>query len=278
MPRLSIDDGIGAPVQLSYEDRGHGRPVVLVPGWPLSRLSWEAQIPALIDAGHRVIAYDRRGFGASSQPWSGYDYDTFADDLRHLLDHLDVADATLVGFSAGGGEVARYIGRHGTGRVAQAVFVSTVTPYAHRTTLHPEGFLDDAFIADQRGDIDRNRVEFVHRFATRFLAVGGRPETISPDRRSRVATTAASASLKATNETLTALATTDFREDLKCVTVPTLVVHGEADSISPLAATGQRTADTVSGSRLVVIDEAPHGLIVTHAGRFNAELSAFLHG
>jgi pimeloyl-ACP methyl ester carboxylesterase len=274
--RIAVAEENGAPVKLYYEDHGAGAPVVLIHGWPLSGRSWESQVPALIDAGHRVITYDRRGFGASSQPWGGYDYDTFAADLHVLLEHLDLTDVTLVGFSMGGGEVARYIGTHGTDRVAKAVFAAAVPPYLYKSDDNPDGGIDDATLTAFHDGIRTDRVAFVDGFVTNFFSVNGRTDLVSAPLRDYNAAIAASASAKGTLDCTTAFSTTDFRDDLKSFTVPTLVIHGDSDAIVPFEVSGKRTAAAIENSRLVLVKDAPHGLNVTHADTFNAELLAFL--
>jgi pimeloyl-ACP methyl ester carboxylesterase len=274
--RIAVADENGAPVKLYYEDHGAGAPVVLIHGWPLSGRSWEGQVAALIDAGHRVITYDRRGFGASSQPWGGYDYDTFAADLHRLMEHLDLTNVTLVGFSMGGGEVARYIGTHGTERVAKAVFAAAVPPYLHKTEDHPEGGIDDATLAAFHDGIRTDRVAYVDQFVTNFFAVNGRTDLVSAPLRNYNAAIAAAASAKGTLDCTTAFTTTDFRDDLKSCTMPTLVIHGDSDAIVPFEVSGKRTHEAIEGSSLVVVEGAPHGFNVSHAHEFNQALLAFL--
>ncbi|MDQ3841040.1 MAG: alpha/beta hydrolase, partial [Actinomycetota bacterium] len=179
MAFVQVDTENSTPVELYYEDHGSGSPVVLIHGWPLSGRSWENQLPALVDAGYRVITYDRRGFGSSSQPWDGYDYDTFTADLATLLDHLDLGEATLVGFSMGGGEVARYIGRYGTDRVAKAVLAAAVPPYLYHSDDNPEGGLDDATIQQFKDGVRTDRIAFLDGFTTDFFAAGDRYDLIS---------------------------------------------------------------------------------------------------
>jgi pimeloyl-ACP methyl ester carboxylesterase len=277
MPRLQVGEERGAPIELHYEDRGEGRPVVLVHGWPLSGRSWEAQVPALVEAGHRVVSYDRRGFGASSQPWEGYDYDTLTADLHALLEHLDLRDVTLVGFSMGGGEVARYVGTHGTERVSRAVFAAAVPPYLLHTDDNPEGGLDEPTIAGFEGGVRGDRLAFLDGFTRGFFAAGERDDLVSEPQRLYAVQIAAFASPKGTFDCIAAFARTDFRRDLEAFAgVPTLVIHGDGDAIVPFEVSGRRTHEAIEGSRLVVVEGAPHGLNVTHAERFNQELLAFL--
>jgi non-heme chloroperoxidase len=276
MPRLAVAEDNGTPVEIYYEDFGSGRPVVLIHGWPLSGRSWERQVPALVADGYRVITYDRRGFGSSSQPWEGYDYDTFAADLHALLEHLDLTDVTLVGFSMGGGEVARYIGRYGADRIAKAVFAAAVPPYLFKSDENPEGGIDQATLTAFHDGIRGDRVAFVDQFVTNFFSVRDRKDLVSEPQRNYNAAIAASASAKGTLDCTTAFATTDFRDDLKAFHIPTLVIHGDSDAVVPFEVSGRRTAEAIADSKLVLVPDAPHGLNVTHAEVFNAELLAFL--
>ncbi|NJP31883.1 alpha/beta fold hydrolase [Micromonospora thermarum] len=276
MAHVAVGEENGAPIQLYYEDYGSGRPVVLIHGWPLSGRSWEKQVPALVDDGYRVIAYDRRGFGASSRPWEGYDYDTFAADLHTLLEHLDLTDVALVGFSMGGGEVARYVGRYGTDRVTRAVFAAAIPPYLYKTNDNPDGGIDDATLTAFHDGIRADRFAFVDQFVTNFFAVRGRTDLVSESLRLANVAIAAGASPKGTLDCTTAFSKTDFRQDLQAFTIPTLVIHGDSDAIVPFEVSGRRTAEAIKESRRVVVPDAPHGLNVTHADVFNAELLTFL--
>lgn len=276
MPRVTVGEENGYPVEIHFEDFGSGRPVVLIHGWPLSGRSWEKQVPALVDDGYRVITYDRRGFGASSKPWGGYDYDTFAADLHALLQHLDLTDVTLVGFSMGGGEVARYVGRYGTDRVRRAVFAGAVPPYLFLAHDNPEGGLDQAAVNVFHDGIRADRVAFVDQFLTNFFSVRGRTDLINDAQRHYNVAIATAASPKATLDCTTAFSTTDFRDDLKAFDIPTLVIHGDSDAIVPFEVSGKRTAEAIPDSKLVLVQDAPHGFNVTHAETFNAELLAFL--
>ncbi len=276
MARLKVGDDAGTPVELYYEDHGSGRPVVLIHGWPLSGRSWESQVPALVDAGHRVVTYDRRGFGASSQPWGGYDYDTFAADLDALLAHLDLRDATLVGFSMGGGEVVRYISTYGTDRVAQAVLAAAVPPYLYQSEDNPDGGLDDATLEQFQAGVKGDRLAFLDSFTTQFFAAGERTDLISEPQRLYARDIAAFASPKGTLDCITAFGRTDFRPDLAKITVPTLVTHGDSDGIVPFEVSGKRAHEAIAGSRLELIEGAPHGFNATHAEAFNRALLDFL--
>lgn len=276
MPKLTVDTTAqGEPIELYYEDHGTGAPVVLIHGWPLSGRSWEAQVPALVEAGHRVITYDRRGFGWSSQPWDGYDYDRFADDLAALLDHLDLNGVTLVGFSMGGGEVVRYIARHGTDRVARAVLAAAVPPYLYKSDDNPGGGLDDATIAQFETGVKTDRPAFLADFVTNFFTAGD--DIVASKAQQHYAREIADfASPKGTLDCIAAFGRTDFRDDLTKVTVPTLVIHGDQDAIVPIEVSGQRSADSIDGAQLHVIAGGPHGINTSHADEFNRVLIAFL--
>ena len=275
MPYLSVDRENTANIELYYEDHGSGWPVVLIHGWPLSGRSWEKQLLPLLEAGFRVITYDRRGFGESSKPSCGYDYDTLTRDLHELLTQLNVQDATLVGFSMGGGEVARYLGRYGSDRVRQAVYIAAIPPFLKRAGDNPEG-VDPKVFADIQASLRRDRPCFLGEFLLDFYNfeefVG---ERISDEVVQLSWDIASLASPKATLDCVTAWGT-DFRADLGRVGVPTLIIHGDADRIVPLQASAQRLHELLPGSRLAVIEGAPHGLTWTHADEVNRELLAFL--
>ena len=275
MTKLTVGTENDAPIELHYEDYGTGKPVVLIHGWPLSGRSWENQVPALVEAGYRVITYDRRGFGDSSQPWGGYDYDTFAADLNTLLDHLDLREVSLVGFSMGGGEVVRYIGTYGSDRVAKAVLASAVPPYLYKSGDNPEGALDDDAIAGFLAGVTSDRLAFLDEFTTGFFSAGGEL-TVSQAQREYARDIAAFASPKGTLDCITAFGRTDFRGDLEKITVPTLVIHGDSDAIVPFEASGKRSAQAIAGSELVVIEGGPHGINASHAEQFNQALLGFL--
>ncbi|MFC0186761.1 alpha/beta fold hydrolase [Fictibacillus aquaticus] len=276
MPRINAGSENNTPVELYYEDHGTGKPVILIHGWPLSGRSWEKQVPALIDAGYRVITYDRRGFGQSSQPYSGYDYDTFADDLHQLIQQLDLLDVTLVGFSMGGGEVARYIGTYGTERVSKAVLAGAVTPYLYKSSDNPDGGLDDATIAEFEKGVKSDRLAFLDDFTKKFFTAGDKTDLVSEPFRQYIKNIADFASPKGTLDCISAFGRTDFREDLEKFTVPTLVIHGDSDAIVPLEVSGKRAHEMISGSQLAVIEGAPHGFNATHAEEFNRILVNFL--
>ena len=223
-----------------------------------------------------MIAYDRRGFGQSSQPLDGYDFDTFASDLDSLLEHLDLTGVTLVGFSMGGGEVARYISTYGTDRVAAAVFAGAVPPYIHKCEDNPDGWLDDATIADFRAGVRSDRIAFLDGVFTQYFGVGDRTDLVSEPMRSYHLHIAAMASPKATLDCIGAFGLTDFREDMPKVTVPTLVLHSDADALVPFEASGKRTHEMLKDSRLALIEGGPHGFNITHSEQFNRALVDFL--
>jgi non-heme chloroperoxidase len=276
MPYISVGEENSAPIDLYYEDHGSGSPVVLIHGFPLSGRSWEKQTLALLQDGHRVITYDRRGFGASSQPTTGYDYDTFTADLNTLMARLDLRDAALVGFSMGTGEVAHYLGTYGSGRVSKAVFISAIPPFLLKTPDNPDGVDRSVFegiIVSIAADRLKYLTDFYGAFYNLDVLLGKR---ISDEVVRDSWNIAAGASPKGT---LDCVATwlTDFRPDLPTIDVPTLVVHGDADRILPISATGgPHLQAAIAGSRLVVIPGAPHGLLWTHADVLNPELVNFL--
>lgn len=277
MPYVNVGQENSGPIDLYYEDHGSGKPVVLIHGYPLSGRSWERQTLALLREGYRVVTYDRRGFGKSDQPTTGYDYDTFAEDLHKLLTKLDLRDVTLVGFSMGGGEVARYIGKYATGRVSKAAILSGITPYLQKTADNP-GPLDLAAIQGIQGAITKDRLAFLSGWNQDFYNL----DTLLGRRISEEVVrdswnVAAGASPKATID-CPASWLTDFRTDLSRFKLPTLVMHGDADRVLPISATATRTHEAVKGSQLVVIEGAPHGLLVTHADEVNQALIGFLAG
>ena len=277
MARITIGTENSAPVEMFYEDHGSGRPVVLIHGWPLSGRSWEAQVPALVEAGYRVIVLDRRGFGDSSQPTTGYDYDTFAADLNVLLTELDLTDVTLVGFSMGGGEVVRYIGTYGEGRVKQAVLASAVPPFLYKTADNPDGGLDDATIESFETGVKTDRPAFLDGFVEAFTLAGDKTDLVSKPSKDYMWGIAAKASPKGTLDCINAFGRTDFRPDVAKVTVPTLVIHGDSDGVVPFEISGKRSAELIPGAQLHLVKGGPHGINASHAEEFNGALIAFLN-
>ncbi|GAB2490451.1 bromoperoxidase [Comamonas humi] len=276
MPYLAIPSPDTSSVQLHYQDFGNGHPVVLIHGWPLSGRTWEPQVSHLVDAGFRVITYDRRGFGSSSQPWSGYDYDTFAQDLHALLTELALKDTSLVGFSMGGGEVARYIGLHGSERIRSAVFAAAVPPYLFKSASNPEGAVTDKDIRAKEAAVLSDRLAFLDEFTQKFFSDASGKLLVSEAQRGYARMIAAFASAKGTHDCIGAFSRTDFRADLEKIDVPTLVLHGDSDQIVPLEVSGARTHQAIKGSKLHVIKNGPHGCNLSHADEFNQALTAFL--
>lgn len=260
---------------IHYVDRGEGQPVLLVHGWPLSHRMWEAQIDALVDAGYRVIAYDRRGFGESGKPNSGYDYDVFAADCNDLINALDLHELALVGFSMGGGEVARYIGRYGTERLAKAALLGAVPPFLLQTDDNPHGAPRAVFEGMVAG-LKTDRIGFLDQFFPNFYNSDAGYPGFGPDLIPFSKWIAWSASPLATQACVIAFGTTDFRADLAKFDVPTLIAHGDADRIVPIEGSALVSHKMIAGSRLEVLKGAPHGFAATHAADLNAMLIDFL--
>lgn len=263
-------------VRMHIEDSGgSGRPVVLIHGWPLSAQAWEPQVSVLREAGYRVVAYDRRGFGRSDKPESGYSYDTLADDLQRVMDQCGLQDVTLVGFSMGGGEVARFVARHGESRLHSVVFAAAVPPYLMKTADNPDGPLTPEKAQEKSAAFERDRGAYFDQFTTAFFSADGVLQVTESQRREAIVLCEQSAQ-HAALACMESFATTDFREDLKKLTLPTLVIHGAADAIVPIEGSGQRTHRAVPHSKLIVVNGAPHGLNVSHASAFNDALLSFL--
>jgi non-heme chloroperoxidase len=273
MPHIAAQDG----TKLYYKDWGAGAPVVLVHGWPVNADMWESQAVFLANQGLRVISYDRRGFGRSDQPWEGYDYDTMAGDLAAVMDQLDLQKATLVGFSMGGGEVARYLGKHGSARVARAALVSAVTPYLLQTDDNPEGVPQSVFDGMYDG-VRKDRAQFMIDFAGPFFGNGLLDKKVSDGVLQSTLMMAMQGSPSATLECIRAFSETDFRADLKMVTVPLLVVHGTADKTVPPEHSARRIKALVPSSTIIEYDGEAHGLTTTAADRLNQDLLNFITG
>ncbi|OLY93346.1 Pimeloyl-ACP methyl ester carboxylesterase [Cnuella takakiae] len=268
------DAASGEEVQISYKDYGQGRPVVLIHGWPLSKDMWEYQIDDLVNAGLRVVKYDRRGFGKSDKPWDGYDYDTLTEDLHALLEQLDLRDAVLVGFSMGGGEAVRYISRYGTDRVSGLVLVSAVTPYMLKTADNPDG-VDESVFAEMMTEMKKDRIGFLDDFGKKFFGVSLINHPVSTPLLEYYRSLASVALPRATQQCAIAFAQTDFRNDIQNIKVPTLIIHGDADKTVPIEASSNRTAQMIAGAEYIVYEDAPHGLFYTHRERLNADLIGF---
>ena len=280
MTEVTASKGLLTSVNLHVEDSGgSGRPVVLIHGWPLSGESWSEQTGPLAAAGYRVVTYDRRGFGSSDKPkglgTSGYDYDTLADDLHAVLTELDLDDVTLVGFSMGGGEIARYATNHGLERIRSVVFAGAVPPYLLQSDDNPDGPLDKETAAVFEAGVSNDREKFFDQFMTQFFSADG-VLAVTEDQRQQALALEALADHRAELGCLNAFGTTDFRDDLPNVKVPTLVIHGDSDGVVPLEGSGRRTHAAIPGSELVVVEGGPHGFNVSHAGEFNESLIAFL--
>ena len=275
MSRIKVGQENSTSIELYYEDHGSGSPVVLIHGWPLSAASWEKQTAALLAAGHRVISYDRRGFGRSSQPSVGYNYDTFAADLDAVLTTLNLTDVALVGFSMGSGEVARYIGKYGSKRVRKAVLISALQPFLLKTPDNPQGVdrsVFDNIKAAIRADRPAFLLEFLHNFYN-YDVTGGK--LVSERAVEDNWNVAAGASARGTLDCVDAWLE-DFRQDVRCIDVPTLVMHGDADRILPIEVTGRRLAKEIKGVKFVELKGGPHGVLWTHADQVNAQLLSFL--
>ena len=277
MPYVTVATQDNEPVDIYYEIQGSGKPVVLIHGWPLSGRAWEAQLPVLVEAGYQVITYDRRGFGQSSKPWEGYDYDTLAQDLKALMDTLDLNSTTLVGFSMGGGEVARYLGKYGSDRVAKAVLASAVPPYLYKADDNPDGGLEDADVQAFLDGVREDRIAFLNDFTKNFFTPKDGSLLVSKPMRLYNRDIAAFASPKATYDCVKSFSYTDFRDDLKTFDVPTLVIHGDSDQVVPFEASGERSHDMIADSQLHIVQGGPHGINVTHKDEFNDVLIAFLN-
>ncbi|WP_090823504.1 alpha/beta fold hydrolase [Arthrobacter sp. yr096] len=276
MAYITVGNENSTEIELYYEDHGTGQAVVLIHGYPLDGSSWEKQTAALLDAGYRVITYDRRGFGKSSQPTQGYDYDTFAADLKTVLDTLDVNDAVLVGFSMGTGEVARYISTYGSARVAKAVFLGSLEPYLLKTDDNPDGVPQDVFDG-LAAAVTADRYAFFTDFFKNFY---NSDTFLGTDRLSQESVDASwnLASKSGAFASVAAQPTwlTDFRADIPKIDVPALIVHGTADNILPIDVTGRRFKDALPSAEYLEIEGAPHGLLWTHGAEVNQALLAFL--
>lgn len=264
------------PVRLHVEDSGgNGRPVVLIHGWPLSADAWQAQVGSLRDAGYRVVAYDRRGFGRSEKPESGFDYDSLAADLAGLLEERDLRDVTLVGFSMGGGEVARYVANHGEDRLRSVVFAAAVPPCLMKSEDNPDGPLTPEKSKEKEAAFKADREAYFDDFTRNFFSANDVLKVSEAQRQEAIAI-CRQADPAAALGCMQAFATTDFRADIANVTVPTLVLHGDSDAVVPFEGSGKRTHAAIAGSELVLLRDAPHGCNVSHADEFNAALLKFL--
>ncbi|GIG30810.1 alpha/beta fold hydrolase [Cellulomonas marina] len=276
MGRITVGTENSLDIELHYEDKGTGQPVLLIHGFPLDGNSWEGQTAALLEAGYRVVTYDRRGFGRSSQPSVGYDYDTFAADLHTLLETLDLRDVVLVGFSMGTGEVARYLSRYGSGRVAKAAFLASLEPYLEITEDNPDGAAPLSFFEDIAAAVRKDRYAYFTEFYRGFFNLDENLGSRISEEQVRHAWDVAAGSGAVASAAAPLTWPTDFRADIPRVDVPALIVHGTADAILPIDATGRRFAAALPSARYVEIDGAPHGLLTTHTREVNEVLLSFL--
>ncbi|NYU09398.1 arylesterase [Enterobacteriaceae bacterium CCUG 67584] len=270
MATIKAKDG----TQIYYKDWGAGKPVLFSQGWPLDADMWDSQLNYLAERGFRAIAFDRRGFGRSDQPWNGYDYDTFASDINDLITALDLRDVTLVGFSMGGGDVSRYIGTYGTDRVAGLALLGAVTPIFGKSDSYPQG-VDQSVFDGIRDGLLKDRAQFISDFATPFYGLNA-GQKVSEGGLTQTLNIALLASLKGTLDCVSAFAETDFRPDMAKVDVPTLVIHGSNDQIVPFETTGKVAAELISNAELKVYDNAPHGFALTHQDQLNEDLLTFV--
>ncbi|WP_462255227.1 alpha/beta fold hydrolase [Ferruginibacter sp.] len=275
MPFIKSAQNNNKPVKIYYEDYGKGKPVVFIHGWPLSGSMWEYQITHLTQQGLRCITYDRRGFGKSDRPFDGYDYDTLAGDLKNLLDELELKDVTLVGFSMGAGEIAKYFTLYGGKRVSKVVIVSGVTPYMLKTDSNPEGVPQEEFDKMAKGMME-DRPAFMENFNKDFFSVSLTNHPVSDAFLASSLNKVMDASAVATLQCAQSFASTDFRKDVIKINVPTLIIHGDNDKTVPINATGEKTAQMISGSKFIVYEGAPHGLWFTDKDKLNRDLADFI--
>ncbi len=263
------------PVDIFYEDYGEGQPIILIHGWPLSQKSWEQQVWKIVEEGYRCISYDRRGFGISSAPWEAYDYSSLASDLNTIIENLDLKECVIVGFSMGGGEVVRYLTDYGTERIDKAALISSIVPLVKQKDDNPNGVPEEA-LNDIKEALQNDRVGFLKNFHKGFYNYDGYTDRISEAQLEYDFIIASHASPRATIQAALAWMHTDFRPELKNVTVPTLIVHGDADETVPIATSAEQAAKGISNNRFEIIKGGPHGLNITHAEELNTILIDFL--
>jgi pimeloyl-ACP methyl ester carboxylesterase len=269
------DQNASEQVKIHYQDLGEGQPVVLIHGWPLSHEMWEYQVNDLVDAGFRVIAYDRRGFGKSSKPYHGYDYDSLTGDLKAIIDHLDLTEVVLVGFSMGGGEVARYLSTYGSEKISKAVLLGSVTPFMLKTDDNPTG-VDQSVFDEMSEQMKEDRMKFLETFGKQFFSVNLINKPVSTPMLEYHRMLASIASPRATQECAKAFSTTDFREDMKAITVPTLIIHGDSDKTVPIEASSELAAQMIPDCKFIRYQGAPHGFFYTEKDKLNKDLISFI--
>ena len=275
MPYIKVSATAETPVNIFYQDWGNGNPVILIHGWPVSHDMWEYQMNELPQHGVRVIAYDRRGFGKSDKPWDGYDYDTLAADLNALIEGLELSNVTLVGFSMGGGEVARYLSNYGSSRVKKAVFVSAVVPFLLQTDSNPNGVPSEMFDGMEE-KLTLDRPDFLAAFGKQFFGVSFLDNPVSQPILDWMQMLALHGSLRATVQCMRAFSSTDFRDDLSKITIPTLIIHGDNDQTVPIEPTSNQTAKTIINAKYIVYEGEPHGLFITQKERLTKDLLEFI--
>lgn len=262
-------------VNLFYQEYGKGTPVIFIHGWPLNHEMWEYQLPGIAEHNIRCIAYDRRGFGKSDRSWQGYDYDTLADDLNELITQLNLSEVVLVGFSMGGGEVARYIGKYGADKIAKVVFISSVIPFRLKTPDNPGGSEKTTFDATVL-KIENDRPAFLLEFARKFYGIDKAGSAVSPALLEWNQMLCLMSSAKATVDCVRSFSETDFRDDLEKIKIPVLIIHGDADDIVPIKVSGDKTAALIPHAKYIVYKDAPHGLFITHKEKLNTDLVEFI--
>ncbi len=263
-------------VKLYVKDYGTGDPVILIHGWPLSNEMWEYQMENLVANNYRVITYDRRGFGKSSQPWNGYDYDTLTDDLKAIIDQLELKNVTLVGFSMGGGEVVRYFSRHAGANIKKAVLISSIIPYLAKSDDNPDGRTKEKNEATQLA-IKEDRIDFLNDFGNNFFGVGFINNHLSTSLLEYYRMLASFASPHATTECAKSFSKADFRQEVLSIKVPTLIIHGNADKIVPIEISSEKTAKLIADNKFIIYVDAPHGLFYTDKDKLNFDLIEFLN-
>lgn len=262
-------------IKIFYQEYGKGIPVIFIHGWPLNHEMWEYQLLELSKHNMRCIAYDRRGFGKSDRPWKDYDYDTLADDLNELINQLNLTDVVLVGFSMGGGEVARYIGKYGSDKISKVILISSVTPFRLKTTDNPDGAEKQTF-AETIHKIETDRPAFLAEFAKKFFGVDATNQSVSKEILDWNQILCLMSSAKATIDCVHSFSETDFRNDLKKINIPVLIIHGDADKIVPIDVSGNKTAELIPQAKYIVYKNAPHGLFITEKEKLNADLIDFI--